>query len=255
MAQKISLANRRIWITGASSGIGKAIAQLCISEGAKVAVSARSVDKLNELVTLSPDNVIAVPFDVMEKSEHQQAVDKINQAFKGIDIVILNAGDCKYIDIDHFTSDKVEYMQKINFISMAYSLEYVLPLLKQSSDAQIVAVSSSAAYLGFPRAEAYGASKAAIKYFFESLRADLTRFNIAVSVVFPGFVKTPLTDKNDFNMPMRIPVEKAAKDIIKGIKKRKKEIITPWFFVSIIKMLSHLPIGIKNKMLAKMVRK
>ena len=254
MAQQI-WTGKKVWVTGASTGIGRGIAELLIGKGATVAISARSEDKLQELVSKHPGYVFSVPFDVMEKPQHKDAIEKVIKELGGIDVVILNAGDCKYIDIDNFSSEPIEYMQKINFISMAYSLEYLLPYLKKSKSPQIVAISSSAAYLGFPRAEAYGASKAAIKYFFESFRADVAKYNINVSVIFPGFVKTPLTDKNDFKMPMRISVEKAAKDIVKGIEKKKKEIVTPFMFVTMIKILSYLPISLKNKLLMRMVDK
>lgn len=243
---------KKVWITGASTGIGRAIAKCLIAKGAVVAISARSEDKLNELVDKNPDRVFSVPFDILKKQQHQHAIEQVMEKLTGIDVVIFNAGDCKYIDIENFSADTIEYMQQINFISMAYSLEHLLPYLKKIKHSQIVAISSSAAYLGFPRAEAYGASKAAIKYFFESLRVDVARYHIDVSVVFPGFVTTPLTDKNDFKMPMKISVDKAAKDIVRGIERRKKEIITPVFFVTMIKMLSYLPISIKNKLLKKL---
>ena len=246
---------RRIWLTGASSGIGYALANALINEGARIAVSARNTDKLNELVALAPDRVHSIPFDIMQKEQHRQACDAVVAALGGIDILIMNAGDCHYIDVKQFRAETVEYMQKINFLSMAYTLEEALPVLRRSETPHCVAMSSNAAYVGLPRAEAYGGSKASIKYFFDSLRLDLLDEGIRVSVIYPGFVKTPLTDKNDFPMPMLMEVDKAAAKMDAGIKKGKQEIRTPALFVGILRFIAVLPLRIRLLALKSLVRK
>jgi short-subunit dehydrogenase len=141
-----------------------------------------------------------------------------------------------------------------NVRSLAISIEAVLPLLRLSDTPHLVGVASSAAYVALPRAEAYGASKAAVSYMLHSLRIDLRRENIAVSVVYPGFVKTPLTDKNDFPMPMRVSVEEAAWAIRKGIAKRQPEIHFPKKFTYLLKMFAYLPHGIWTSLAQRMTK-
>jgi len=247
--------HRKIWLTGASSGIGNALAKQLIAEGAKVIVSARNETKLNELVALNPDNVTSVPFDVTQKDCYEAICQKVETAYQGIDIVILNAGDCQYIDPKQFDAEKVHNMIHVNFMSMVYAIEKILPAIRQSQNPHIVAMSSAAAYTGLSRSEAYGSSKAAVKYFFESLRVDLYHEKIPITIICPGFIKTPLTDKNDFPMPMRISADKAAQNMIKGIKRYKKEIHTPWLFVAMLRFISILPLSLKTKLLSLMVKK
>jgi len=126
--------------------------------------------------------------------------------------------------------------------------------LRKSENPYLVGVSSTVAYVELPRAEAYGSSKAALKYFLDSLRIDLRKEKIYVSVVCPGFVKTPLTDRNDFPMPMRITVEESTRCIISGMNKRKQEIHYPKLFSYSLKILGLLPKWIRNRITAKMVK-
>ena len=119
---------------------------------------------------------------------------------------------------------------------------------------QIAAVSSSAAYLPLPRAEAYGASKAAMNYFLHTLRLDVARHGISVNVICPGFVKTPLTDRNDFAMPCQISAEQAADAIIAGLHRNQKEIHFPRRFTGVLKLLSLLPLGLQQKLTGSLVR-
>tara|TARA_Y100000815_G_scaffold272666_1_gene302055 strand:- start:506 stop:1270 length:765 start_codon:yes stop_codon:yes gene_type:complete len=253
--EKHDFKDRKIWLTGASSGIGYELACLLIQAGAKIVVSARTEEKLNQLVQLSPGSVKSIPFDVKQFEQYPLICQQVIQAYDGLDIIILNAGNCKYIDVKNFQADTVNEMMQVNFMSMVHAIEQTLPCLRKSKYAHIVAVSSSAAFLGLPRAEAYGTSKAAIKYFFESLRADLDHQKVAVYLVFPGFVKTPLTDKNNFPMPLIISAEKAAKVIYQGIQQYKQEIKMPWIFIRLIKFIAILPVTLRTKIVAKMAKK
>ena len=140
-----------------------------------------------------------------------------------------------------FDSALVQRVMRANVESVAISIEAVLPLLRNSTRGHLAVVGSSAAYLPLPRAEAYGASKAAIAYMVEALRIDLSRENIAVSLVCPGFVKTSLTDLNDFPMPFRISVQQASDYIRKGLLKKKAEVHFPKRFTYILKLLTLLP--------------
>jgi short-subunit dehydrogenase len=171
-----------------------------------------------------------------------------------IDLAILNAGTCEYIDMPGFDSDLVRRVMRANVESMAISIEGVLPLLRKGNRPHLVGVGSSAAYVALPRAEAYGASKAAVAYLLDTLRLTLFKENIAVSLVCPGFVKTALTDCNDFPMPFRVSTEQASAYIRKGIARRKAEIDFPKRFTFMLKFLACLPRFLWCRLAQKMIQ-
>jgi short-subunit dehydrogenase len=224
----------KIVITGATSGIGRQLALDYQAEGHEVWALGRNEEALDELRSggMSTGQV-----DLTDR-------DATLAWFSGqdsIDLAILNAGTCEYIDLPGFDSALVQRVMRANVESVAISIEAVLPLLRNSTRGHLAVVGSSAAYLPLPRAEAYGASKAAIAYMVEALRIDLSRENIAVSLVCPGFVKTPLTNLNDFPMPFRISVQQASDYIRKGLLKKKAEVHFPKRFTYILKLLTLLP--------------
>jgi NAD(P)-dependent dehydrogenase (short-subunit alcohol dehydrogenase family) len=250
-----SVKDRLVWVTGASAGIGRAVVIELARRGAKVVASARNEQGLNQLVAdCLPQTVHVLPLDVTDRQTNLRAVETIQQRFSGLDIAFFNAGTCEYVDTAKFDSALFERTMQTNFLSMVYGIEAVLPLLRASRDAQLVGMSSTVAYRGLPRAEAYGASKAAIKHLFESLQIDLRRESISVSVVCPGFVRTPLTDRNDFPMPFRVEAEEAAKRIVDGIEAKKPEIHFPKRFSIPFKLLSLLPNRLYVALCSKMVK-
>ena len=168
--------------------------------------------------------------------------------------MIANAGTCEYVDVNQFDTALFRRVLETNVLGLVNTVGAALPLLKQSKRGYIVGVSSSVAMLAMPRAQAYGSSKAAITHFLESMKADLTPLGLDVSVVSPGFVKTPLTDVNDFPMPMRITADQAAKEIVKGLRKRTWHIHFPKRFTFILWMLGHLPAFLRHKITAAMSR-
>ncbi len=228
-------------------GIGRQLAFDYHHEGQEVWAVGRNEKRLAEL---------------QEKGMHTGKVDLSNRdeslawfsSLDSLDLAILNAGTCEYIDMPDFDSDLVCRVMRANVESMAISIEGVLPLLRKSSSPHLVGVGSSAAYLHLPRAEAYGASKAAVAYMLNTLRITLSSENIDVTLVCPGFVKTPLTDANDFPMPFLIDTSQASHYIRKGIAKRKKEIHFPKKFTYFMKLLSTLPSGLWQRMAKRMVR-
>ncbi|NQD36865.1 SDR family NAD(P)-dependent oxidoreductase [Permianibacter sp. IMCC34836] len=245
---------RRIWVIGASTGIGHALARQLLSEGHHVALSARRTAALGELAAEFPDQELVVPCDVTRKDDISAAVRRIGQHFGGLDTVIYNAGSCEYLNDGQVDADLVERVMATNFFGLAHCLEAVMPLLKQGNAPQIAAVSSSAAYLPLPRAEAYGASKAAMSYFLHALRLDLRPHGISVNVICPGFVKTPLTDRNDFAMPCQISAEQAAAEIVAGLRRNKKEIHFPRRFTRLLKAVASLPLDLQQKLTGQLVR-
>lgn len=242
----------RAWITGASSGIGKAVALEMAARGYDLIISGRNQDALKQVADQTGAYILA--FDATDKQANLDAANDLNQRYGCIDIVFLNAGSCEYVDVRAFNSDVFERMIKTNFLSMVYGVEAALPLLRASKNPHLVGMSSAVAFLGLPRSEAYGASKAAIRNFLQGLRISLSKENIPVSIVCPGFIKTPLTDKNDFPMPMLITADLAAKAIVDGIKKKKTDIYVPALFVYLTQLVSMLPSKMSGYLLKLLLR-
>ena len=248
------ITGKRIWITGATSGIGEGLALELARRGNRVFASGRDPQRLEALRGEFPDSIVPLPFDVSDRETAIRAGAKIGELAGALDIALLNAGTCEYLDARAFDSAMIERVMRVNYLGMIYCIQAALPLLRAGDERYLVGMSSTAGYFGLPRAEAYGASKAAIRYFLESLRADLTPEGFAVSIVCPGFVKTPLTDRNDFPMPMRISCERAVRHIVSGMEKRKHEIHFPKVFSLSMKAIALLPSGLRNRMLQRIVR-
>ena len=232
---------RRIWLTGASSGIGAHMAQTLLEGGARLALSARTLEPLKALADRYPGQVLLVPGDLTDSAQVREIGKRIAQAWGALDSVILNAGTCEYVDVRQFDAALVERVVRTNLLASSYCLESALPLLRAGSRPHLVGVVSSVTYWALPRAEAYGASKAGLRYLLESLRIDLAQEGINVTLVSPGFVDTPLTENNDFPMPMRWSAQKAAQHICQRLKKRPLEIAFPTLFILSLRLLANLP--------------
>lgn len=253
MKPTVELQQQVIWLTGASSGIGEALISALAPCCQQLIISARNQIKLDQLAKPF-SNVTALPVDITDLAALQQAAERIDQQFGRVDTLIANAGTCEYVDVKNFEAAMIQRVLDTNFIGLANNVEVALPLLRKSQRGYLVGVSSSVAYLAMPRAQAYGASKAAMTHFLEAMKADLKEEGIDVSVVSPGFVKTPLTDLNDFPMPMRISAEDAAQRIIKGLKKRPWDIHFPKRFTFILKLIASLPAPLRHRITASMAR-
>lgn len=226
---------KSVLITGATSGIGYSLAKKYSKLGYQVIACGRNKKKLADLAK-QHSNISTFAFDITDNNEIKEAAVKI----KNIDILILNAGDCQYIDdIINFESNKFAQVINTNLVSLGNLLHHFL--CKINSGGQVVFISSSATILPFTKAQAYGASKAGIDYLAKSLSIDLHPHNIDVSLVHPGFVKTPLTDKNTFDMPFMITSNEAAQRIINGVEKRKRYIHFPKRLTLLLKLFSILP--------------
>lgn len=232
---------RRIWLTGASSGIGAALAETLLQHGHYLALSARHGDPLEALAERFPERVLVVAGDLGERLEVREIGKRIKQAWGALDTVVLNAGTCEYIDVAAFDAALIERVLRINLLGASYCIEAALPLLRSGNRAHLVGVASSVTYLPLPRAGAYGASKAGLRYLLESLRLDLAREGIDVTVINPGFVDTPLTADNDFPMPQRWSAEQAAQFICKRLDKHPRDITFPALFTGVLRLLAHLP--------------
>lgn len=232
---------RRIWLTGASSGIGAHLAEQLLNSGARLALSARTLPPLQALSERYPGQVLLVPGDLTDSLQVREIGKRIAHTWGALDSVILNAGSCEYVDVRHFDAALIERVVRTNLLASAYCLESALPLLRAGTRPHLVGVVSSVTFWPLPRAEAYGASKAGLRYLLESLRIDLAHEGIDVTLVSPGFVDTPLTAKNDFPMPMRWPALKAAQHICQRLENRPLEIAFPWSFIATLKLMASLP--------------
>jgi NAD(P)-dependent dehydrogenase (short-subunit alcohol dehydrogenase family) len=226
---------KNVMITGATSGIGEALLDKYHASDHHIIACGRNKTKL-KLLHQQNSHVETLVFDVTNAHEIAAAAQNV----AAIDILILNAGDCVYIDDARaFDGDAFADIININLISVGYLLQYFLP--KLSRGGQIVFVSSSATLLPFSRAQAYGASKAGIDYLANSMRIDLAVHDFGVTLVHPGFVKTPLTDKNTFNMPFMVTSQQAAAIIYQGVAKRKNYVHFPKRLTILLKVLAFLP--------------
>ncbi len=223
---EISGAN--IWITGASSGIGRELAIKLAQADNTVFVSARSRAALDGLRAQDPQRLIPLVCDVGDRESMADAGRKLRAMTDSLDMVILNAGTCEYVDNADLDLDMFERVFAVNFFGVVNCLALAKPLLQRAQRrGHIVGIGSLSTVVGLPRAEAYGASKAAMQYLLDSLRVDLIHEKIDVTVVRPGFVETPMTAANDFPMPFVMNTEQAAASILKGIAQRRRMVEFP----------------------------
>lgn len=247
--------NKIIWLTGATSGIGYAVCEKLISEGGFIIASGRNKAVLAELKQRYPKQVLlTLAFDITDKAATLAAAKQIEALGKGLDIAIFNAGASSHASMKTFDSQPYINMININYFSILYGVEAALPLLRQSATPHLVGMSSIASYTGLPKGAPYCAAKAAARSLMQGLAAELTHENIPVSVICPGFVKTPLTDKNRFPMPFIMSPEKAARIIAKGLAKHKTEIHFPWQMSLPLKLVSSLPAGWVKQLIARSFR-
>ena len=233
-----------VWLTGASAGIGESVARELAGRGAILALTARRPDPLNQLVAeLTSKGHRAYGFrgDVTSTEDMTRVVREIEAQLGTPDIVIANAGT--HIPSDPIQFNGAEYLSIMdtNFGGMIKTIEAVIGSMVRRKSGHIVGVSSMAGYRGLPTSAAYSASKAAVTTFLESCRFHLEEVGISVSIVHPGFVRTPLTDKNTFSMPFLMEAPAAAKVMCDGIANKRKEISFPFPFNWIMRCIRVLP--------------
>ena len=243
--------NKKIWITGASSGIGKALAIKFANEGWEVAASARRENLLKELSDQYP-NIQSFPLDVTNSDECKSVFKNIIQKFENIEICVFGTGIHDPKSEKKFNLEKIKKIMEVNFFGTMNTINSIYDYYKEKKRGQISIISSVAGYRGLPAGGAYCASKSALTTFAESLYFDMKRSNVRVSVVSPGFIKTPMTDQNDFPMPMIKSPEFAADKIFKGLTQSNTfEIHFPKQFTSIMKILKIMPNWLYLKLIKK----
>lgn len=232
--------DRRVWIVGASSGIGAALASELNARGARLVLSARSADRLRQQAVGFRD-ALALPLDVTDAGAFTPAVMQILDIWGGVDLVILNAGTYSPLRAWELTIDNARQTVHTNLLGVMDGVAAVVPQLLRQGHGAVAVVASVAGYRGLPRAMAYGPSKAALINFAETLYLDLAPRGVSVFLINPGFVATPLTARNDFEMPALISAEEAARRIIGGFASGRFEIHFPRRFTGFLKMLRLLP--------------
>ena len=229
---------RRVWLVGASSGIGAALAQALAEQGARLALSGRQMDKL---LALKIDNALLHACDATDSASLAAARRRLLAVWGGIDLVIYLAGDYMPMAADNFDLAVAEQIVAVNFNGAMRLAATVLPDLRAGGG--IAFVASVAGYRGLPKALAYGPGKAALIHFAECLHLDLAPKGIGVWVINPGFVATRLTARNDFAMPAQQTPEQAALATVDGFKTGKFEIHYPKRFTCFMKLMAILPYG------------
>ena len=232
--------NKVVWITGASSGIGEALAIACSKEGAKLILSSRRENELQRVAKKCNAEHLLIPLDLEDQKDFNQKVELAISRFESIDILINNAGISQRSEASATSLEVDRRLMEVNYFGTAALTKAILPFMQKQQSGHMVAISSLSGKFGFFLRSAYSASKFALVGFYESLRLEEEKNNIKVSIVFPGFVHTNISqnaltgtgekhNQLDDNQKSGISAEKCANDIIKGIKSNKHEIITGGF--------------------------
>lgn len=233
-----------IWIVGASHGIGRSVAEKYLEQGHKVAISARSSDALLEIVEkskVSKLDYMVLPLDVLDVNAIKASYQNIIRNWQKIDLFIYGSAVYKPSSINKIDTQFAKKTIDVNLTAIFDFLGLIIPHMQQNHSGHIALIASSAGYVGLPKSYAYGASKAAMINLAQGLYPELSNSNIDVSIVNPGFVKTRLTDKNNFTMPFIVTSNQAADCIIKGIAKKKFDINFPFKFTAILRSIAVLP--------------
>lgn len=232
---------RRVaWLVGASSGIGQALAFALEADGWQVAVSARRAEPLQSMQARNPA-LSPYPLDVTDVQSLHDAAAAITRTLGVIDLCIFNAGDYTPMPLDAFDVELFRKLCETNYFGVVNGLAAVLPLMLRRGQGQILLTASIAGYRGLPKSAPYSASKAAVINLAESLHLELKARGVLLRVINPGFVRSPLTDKNTFRMPFLMEPEEAAQAIMRELPGHNFEIVFPKRFAYVLKLLRILP--------------
>ena len=246
--------SKSVWITGASSGIGKALAIKFAKEGWKVAISARREELLKNIA--QDNNIFDYSLDVTDEKKVGEVFKKILEGFKNIDLCIFSAGTYEPKLEKEISQEQIRKTMEVNFFGVVNCIKAVEEYFKNMKNGHISIVSSIAGYRGLPNSSGYGPSKAALSNLAESLYFDFKKHNVKVSLISPGFIKTPMTDKNEFRMPFIKSPEFAAEKIYNGlVKSNAFEITFPKQLTMIFKLFKVLPNRIYLFLISKLVKR
>lgn len=244
---------KRVWIVGASSGIGAALASELLAAGARVAVSARRREALDQIVA-GHRNGVAVPLDATESDAWAPAFSNVLTSLGGLDLVVLGAARYDPVHAWNFDVAQAEASFDLNVLSIYRALALVTPHFLAQGHGGIALIGSIAAYTGLPKAMIYGPTKAALRNLAEALYFELAPKGLSVYLISPGFVATPMTAVNDFPMPGLLTPPQAARCIVDGLARGKFEIRFPRGFAGAVKWLSRLPYRLRFSLLHLVTR-
>lgn len=246
-------AARRVWIIGASSGIGAALAAALLQRGAHVAVSARRAEALRALAAGHKEARV-LAFDLTDRTAFARAGDELFKAWGGIDLVVFCAGAYAPMRAWQLDADDIDRLLAINLRAPMTAAARLIPQLLEQGSGALAFVSSVAGYRGLPKAAGYGPTKAALINFAETLYLDLAPRGLSVFLINPGFVATPMTAANDFEMPALISPQQAAEEIIAGFGRGSFEIHFPRRFTWWLKLLRMLPYSLYFALVRRFTR-
>jgi NAD(P)-dependent dehydrogenase (short-subunit alcohol dehydrogenase family) len=235
----VRLDGAAVWVTGASSGIGAALAKELLGRGCRVAISARRQEKLEQV---SAGRMLVAPADVTDRASTVAAAARVRAEYGRIDIAVLNAGTYAQVDVTAWDPEVFRRHFDTNLMGMVHGIDAVLPDMRRAGRGTIAGMASVAGYRGYPSSEAYGSTKAGEINLLESLRIDLLPLGLDVLIVNPGFVRSPLTDLNTFRMPFLMEPPDAARHIANGIEKGKAEIVFPLPMALLMKATRLVPV-------------
>lgn len=239
------------WVTGASTGIGREIVLQLKAAGVKVAASARSPEKLAAL----GDGIVAIPLDVTDAEACKRAAERAEAELGPIDLVVLGAGTYSPVAIDDIDPRLFAHTMDTNYMGVVNCLAAVSPRMLARGSGHISWIASVAGFVGLPKAAAYGPTKAALINLAESLEPEMKLRGVRISVINPGFVATPLTAQNDFEMPFLMQPDEAARRTIEGLAAGRFEIAYPRRFVAILRALKALPYPVFFRLITRSVLK
>lgn len=243
--------HKTILLTGASSGIGEGIALAIAARGAKVGLLARRremLDGLAERCKSAGGEAVPLPADVADANAVAEAAENLRNTFGPIDIMIANAGiGGNNAETRDLVPDAVKKVIDINLLGAANSVHVVLPQMLERGSGQLVAISSLAGFRGLPKSAAYSASKAGMTAFFESVRLDVQDRGVNVTIIQPGFIKTPLTAGRESKMPFLMELNDAVPYFLDAIERKKKFAAFPWQLATIVRLGKIMPAWVYDR--------
>ncbi|MBD1548329.1 SDR family NAD(P)-dependent oxidoreductase [Roseibium aggregatum] len=245
---------KRAWVVGASSGIGAAVALKLADAGYLVAASARNEKALDLLATEAGGPVQAFPVDILDRDAVERTFGEIEETMGPVDLAVFAAGIYLRDEPGRFDAELVSKTFGVNLMGTSHCLEAVLAKMVPRRSGHVAIIASVSGYAGLPGGGVYGASKSALITLAEAIYPELKEKGIAVSVINPGFVRTPLTARNDFPMPFMISAEDAAERIVRGLQSMRFEIAFPKRMVFLLKLLRLLPYPLFFAVTKKMLR-
>lgn len=231
---------KTVWITGASTGIGRALALQLAKDGIQVAATARSIDKLQDLHTANP-LIKPYPADVLDPDAVAATFAAIERDLGPVDLAILNAGIWQGMLVSDFSAERAKQTMGINYFGVLHALEPAMAAFAKRGHGHLALVSSVAGFRGMMKGAAYAPTKAALISLAESLYPHLARKGVKLTIINPGYIETPMTKTDAFPTPFIIPVEQAVQSILSGLERGKYEIVFPWRMALLMKTLRILP--------------